>query len=126
MPAEIVVYLQSLPILRTCSCVEFHHYARCVHSVLYSISKLGRQIVPRGEDIRLAGPRAGRGRPLNSPDAYGVPHAESQRRRRKRREEPTSPNPTRRQLRLADAGSPSASTRSRSALTRHVAFPALS
>ena len=66
------------------------------------------------------------GRLLNSPDAYGVPHAKSQRRRRKRREEPTSPNPTRRQLRLADARSPSASTRSRTALTRHVAFPALS
>ena len=66
-----------------------------------------RQIVPRGEDIRMA---AGPGRPLSSPNAYGVPVAEaSLRRRRKRPADPTSPNPTRRQLRLVDS-SPSNST----------------
>jgi hypothetical protein len=84
-----------------------------------------RQIVPRGEDIRMAGPRAGRGRPLSSPNAYGVPVAEaSLKRRRKRPADPTSPNPTRRQLRLVDT-SPSNSTRSRTALSRRPDFPSI-
>ena len=31
-------YLETVPILRTCSCTEFHHYARCVHVILLSLA----------------------------------------------------------------------------------------
>ena len=119
-------YLETVPILRTCSCTEFHHYARCVHAILLSLAKKGRQIVPRGKDIRLAGPQAKRGRPPTSPDAYGVtPRPDKQGQKRKRAEGPSSPDPPRRERRLANNSSPSSSTRIRTATTRRVEFPAL-
>ena len=61
IPDELETYMEAMPFLRMCNCTQFWHYARCVHVLMYTIMNLGRGCVPRGEDIRLVAPRAGRG-----------------------------------------------------------------
>jgi hypothetical protein len=55
MPQELAQFLEPQSIFRTCSCTDFHHYARCIHVIVEAIATRGRQIVPRGEDTRVVG-----------------------------------------------------------------------
>ena len=77
-------HFEDQSIIVMCSCREFYNYFRCVHVLVHALAKVGHGIVPRSEDIRIVSTRAGRGRPLENTNRYGVPYIETKEGRRKK------------------------------------------